>query len=111
MENIWIDIADIQEGRRMVFGVFLYDKIYVVGGLILYGDEELNVCEMYNILLNQWQFIVSLIVLRFYGGMLCVNDILYVVGGFNCDYKLVFGIESYDVEKNEWVVKVVIFQS
>ena len=66
---------------------------------------------MYNISSNQWQFIASLTVPRFYGGMLCVNDTLYVVGGFNCDYKLALGIESYDVEKNEWVVKAVIPQS
>lgn len=111
MENTWTDIADTQEGRRMAFGASLHDKIYVAGGLTLHGDEELNVCEMYNILSNQWQFIASLTVPRFYGGMLCVNDTLYVVGGFNCDYKLALGIESYDVEKNEWVVKAVIPQS
>lgn len=110
-DNTWTEIADIQEGRRMAFGAFFKEKLYVAGGLTLHGDEELNICEMYDISSNQWQFIASLTVPRFDGAMLCVNDTLYVVGGFYCDYELALGIESYDVEKNEWVVKAVIPQS
>ena len=74
-------------------------------------SKALNICEMYNISSNQWQFIASLAVPRYDGGMLCVNDTLYVLGGVCLDHELTLVIESYDVEKNEWVVKAAIPQS
>ena len=110
-ENTWTDIADIQKGRRMAFGASLHGKIYVAGGTTASVSKALNICEMYNISSNQWQFIASLAVPRYDGGMLCVNDTLYVLGGFCLDHELSLVIESYDAEKNEWVVKGAIPQS
>lgn len=41
------------EGRYNVYGVVCYGKIYIVGGKC-YGDVYVKICEVYNVMINEW---------------------------------------------------------
>ncbi|XP_068676387.1 kelch-like protein 2 [Montipora foliosa] len=89
----WEEVADLQKARCNAFGVALHGKIYVAGG----GFSRS--CEVYSISSNEWQVIVDL-GFAFLRRMVCVNGILYVLGGHR--------IDSYDPTLNKWTKKTSI---
>jgi len=103
VQNKWEEIADMQQERSFAFGVATQEKIFVAGGRGR-GIGALKTCEVYSISTNEWQFIGSLNVPRLWGGMVCVNGTLYVLGGSRNEYT----VESYDPTVNEWTQKTAI---
>ena len=102
VQNKWEEIADMQQERGCAFGVATQGKIFVAGGKGR-AEKQLKSCEVYNISTNEWQFIGSLNVPRWWGSMVCVNGTLYVLGGFQS-----YTVESYDSRMNEWIQKTSI---
>ena len=94
----WEEVADMQEARCNAFGVASQGKIYVAGG------QYLCSCEVYSISSNEWQVIGDLSFSSHLRRMVCVNGILYVLGGSACDHP----VESYDTTLNKWTKKTFI---
>ncbi|XP_022808536.1 kelch-like protein 12 [Stylophora pistillata] len=106
-ENQWEEIADMQQGRGGAFGVATEEKVFVAGGL----NEENKVsrrCEMYNVSTNEWHFIGSLNTWRVYGSMVCLNGILYVLGGTKNNRDRLLSVECYDSTEDKWIEKTSI---
>lgn len=53
LEIKWENIVYMLEGRYNIYGVVFYGKIYIVGGKC-YGDVYLKICEVYNVMINEW---------------------------------------------------------
>lgn len=82
----------------------MYDKIFIVGGIGL-ESSVLWFCELYKILLNEWEVIVSLNVFWMLGSMVCLFVKLYVLGGLGefCIFESdKFIVELYDEVNDEW---------
>ena len=102
VENKWDEIADMQQERGGAFGVATQGKIFVAGG----GNKFRKVtrtCEMYNISTNEWQLIGNLNVCRIYGGMVCLNKKVYVLGGTRNGTESELSIERYDSTEDKWI--------
>ncbi|XP_068727336.1 kelch-like protein 2 [Montipora capricornis] len=93
----WEEVADMQKAKRNAFGMASQGKIYVAGG----GHSRS--CEVYSISSNEWQVIGNLFSCHL-RRMVCVNGILYVLGGSTYDCR----IDSYDPTLNKWTKKTSI---
>ena len=93
----------MQIERGYAFGVATQGKIFVAAGKGR-RNKHLKSCEVYNISTNEWQFIGSLNVPRWWGSMVCVNGTLHVLGGFQSYVT----VESYDSRMNGWIQKTSI---
>ena len=83
----WEEVAAMNEARSNAFGAAMNGKIYIAGGSKEneghYRDYRvLNSCEVYDPSSNEWQVMSSLKVCRQAANMVCVQEALYVVGGF-----------------------------
>lgn len=63
---------------------------------------------MYNVFINEWQYIGSLNYFCVYGSMVCLKGILYVLGGMKNVRDSLLVVESYDLIKDEWIEKIII---
>ena len=98
-------IASMQTINRLPFGVASQGKIYVTG----LDRTLLSTCEVYNVVINEWQTIASLTTRRVSGSMVCVNGTLYVLGGLNySSSKAELAVESYDPKVNKWIQRTSI---
>ena len=80
----WEEVAAMNEGRYNAFGAAMNGKIYVAGG-VKENERHLTVlkaCEVYDPSTNEWQVVSNLNVCRQSANMLCIQEALYVVGGF-----------------------------
>ena len=107
--NRWDKVADIQEERMFACGAASRGRIFVAGGMRDHGGLVSNTCEVYSEATNEWHFVASLIsrpgVLS---SMVCIDDKLYVVGGYEDDYRKERKLQCYDPEKNKWSDEVEI---
>ena len=80
----WEEVAAMNEARWNAFGAAMNDKIYIAGGLNVNagGYIVLKSCEVYDPSTNEWQVMSNLKVCRQAANMVCVQEALYVVGGF-----------------------------
>ena len=88
--------------RWAACGTAAHGKIFIAGGSPN-GGSYCRSCEVYNVEADQWQLIACLNSPRFFGSMVYLKGILYVVGGRgrNAD-KRVMAVESYDFEEKKW---------
>ncbi|XP_068729758.1 kelch-like protein 12 [Montipora capricornis] len=80
----WEEVAAMNEARYNAFGAAMNGKIYIAGGM---SEKEevcttLKSCEVYDPSTEEWQVISNLKVCRHAANMVCVEEALYVVGGF-----------------------------
>ena len=101
--NRWKSIADIQQARSSAFGAVVQENIFIAGGFVS-SAKKLQTCEMYNSSTNEWHFIANLMIPRAnWARMVCVNGILYVLGGSRVSMaRSEVIVECYDSEKREW---------
>lgn len=86
--------------RRSGACVNVYDgKIYVVGGHD--GPHVLRCVEVYDPLLNKWQFISDLNIARRNAGFVIHNGLFYVIGGDDGRNNL-SSVEIYNPQRNVW---------
>ena len=104
VEKKWEEIADMQQEKGCAFGVATQGKIFIAGRR---HRGEMS-CEMYNISTNEWQLIGSLNVSRTYGGMVCLNGTLYVLGGTDIFNNRELSVECYNLEEDKWIQKTTI---
>lgn len=61
--RFWKEIVFLKEVRIYVFGFSKNEeKIFIVRGICCDNWFMINSCECYNIVINEWEFIVSLII-------------------------------------------------
>ena len=106
VENKWQEIVPIQEARFHAFGVVANSKIFIGAG-VGKNSKQLETCEVYNMLADEWQSIASLTVPRDQGNMVLVNEMLYVLGGYSQGLFTPL-VECYDHEKDKWNEKTLI---
>ena len=95
VENKWEQIADMTKERINACGVAAYGKIFVAVG-------RLVSCEMYNVSSNEWHEMASLNIPRAGASMVCLNGLLYIVGGAYPFHPFAATVESYDIDFNIW---------
>ena len=80
----WEEVAAMNEARYDAFGAAMNGKIYIAGGINKSGGRltVLKSCEVYDPSTNEWQVISNLKVCRYAANMVCIQEALYVVGGF-----------------------------
>ena len=80
----WEEVAAMNEARYKPFGAAMNGKIYIAGGINVIGGHStvLTSCEVYDPSTNEWQVMSSLKVCRQAANMVCFQEALYVVGGF-----------------------------
>ncbi|XP_068730025.1 kelch-like protein 3 [Montipora capricornis] len=80
----WEEVAAMNEARLSAFGAAMNDKIYIAGGMNANEGfcRLLKSCEVYDPSTNEWQVMSNLKVCRQAANMVCVQEALYVVGGF-----------------------------
>ena len=106
VENKWEAIAPIQEARFCAFGVVVDNKIFIGAG-VGKNSKHLKTCEVYNMLVDEWQSIASLTIPRSQGYMVLASETLYVLGGYSQDLFSPL-VECYDHEKERWNEKTLI---
>ncbi|XP_022810245.1 kelch-like protein 2 [Stylophora pistillata] len=104
----WEEITEMQQARGGAFGMATQGNIFVPGG----ADEEntvLKTCEVYNVATNEWQLFANLNVYRTHGSMVCLGEILYVLGGLDqTKKKAEHSVECYQSKQGKWIVKTTI---
>ncbi|XP_068684081.1 kelch-like protein 3 [Montipora foliosa] len=80
----WEEVSAMNEARYNAFGAAMNDKIYIAGGININEGcyTLLKSCEVYDPSTNEWQVMSNLKVCRQAANMVCVQEALYVVGGF-----------------------------
>ena len=105
--HVWERVADMKNPRSYASGMAVHGKIFVAGGFV-----NNKTTEMYNPLTNEWQLIGSLNTPRRGGSMLCLDEMLYVVGGERTsEYSSLHStaavtVECYDFNSNKWKQKM-----
>ena len=96
----WEEVAAMNEARYNAFGATMNGKIYIAGGVNINVGRYtiLKSCEVYDPSTNEWQVISNLKVCRQAASMVCVQEALYVVGGFK------------DIQKSSRELSVEVFQ-
>ena len=96
----WEDVTAMNEARYNAFGATMNGKIYIAGGVNINVGRYtiLKSCEVYDPSTNEWQVISNLKVCRQAASMVCVQEALYVVGGFK------------DIQKSSRELSVEVFQ-
>ena len=98
----WDLITEMKVPRWGACGTAAHGKIFIAGGSPN-GGSYCRTCEVYNVEADEWQLIACLNSPRFFGSIVYLKGILYVVGGRgrNAD-KRVMAVESYDFEEKKW---------
>ena len=80
----WEEVAAMNEARYDAFGTAMNGKIYIAGGINKHEGHYtvLKSCEVYDPSTNEWQVMSNLKVCRQAASMVCIQEALYVVGGF-----------------------------
>lgn len=113
VNNRWEEVALIQEARSFAFGAAANGKVYIAGGIGT-GEKLLKSCEVYDEMTNEWCFIASLTIPRYWGSMVCVDGKLYVLGGRTVLHlspwfeKQRCTVECYDWQKDKWRKKTTL---
>ncbi|MEJ1285412.1 hypothetical protein NN561_016406 [Cricetulus griseus] len=94
--NQWTLIAPMHEQRSDASATTLYGK---VGGFD--GANRLRSAEAYSPVANTWRTIPTMFNPRSNFGIEVVDDLLFVVGGFN-GFTTTFNVECYDEKTDEW---------
>ena len=101
--NKWEEVAGVNEGRYLAFGVAMNGKVFTAGGYGI-GYNLLSSCEVYNPTTNEWQLMPSLKVPRCNASMVCFEERLYVLGGYTYTGRFIraLTVEVFESERNEW---------
>ncbi|XP_068729479.1 kelch-like protein 3 [Montipora capricornis] len=108
----WEEVAAMNEARYGAFGAAMNGKIYIAGGKKR-NEGRFTVsksCEVYNPSTNEWQVMSNLKVCRQRASMVCIQEALYVVGGFK-DTELSsreLSVEVFQLGACEWKSKSTI---
>ncbi|XP_068682448.1 kelch-like protein 3 [Montipora foliosa] len=80
----WEEVAAMNEARYDAFGAAMNGKIYIAGGMTENErpSKLLKSCEVYDPSTDEWQVMSNLKVCRQSANMVCIQEALYVVGGF-----------------------------
>ncbi|XP_068729469.1 kelch-like protein 3 [Montipora capricornis] len=108
----WEEVAAMNEARYDAFGAAMNGKIYIAGGMkkIERHHTVLKSCEVYDPSTNEWQVISSLKVCRQSANMACIQEALYVVGGFKDTHSSSreLSVEVFQLGACEWKNKSTI---
>ncbi|XP_068684095.1 influenza virus NS1A-binding protein-like [Montipora foliosa] len=108
----WEEVAAMNEARCNGFGATMNGKIYVAGGININEGRYtmLKSCEVYDPSTNEWQVMSNLKVCRQAANMVCVQEALYVVGGFKDIQKSSreLSVEVFELKACEWKSKSTI---
>ncbi|XP_068729478.1 kelch-like protein 3 [Montipora capricornis] len=104
----WEEVAAMNEARWNAFGAAMNGKIYIAGGIN--KNEVLKSCEVYDPSTNEWQVMSNLKVCRQAANMVCVQEALYVVGGFKgiLSSSRELSVEVFQLGACEWQSKSTI---
>ncbi|XP_068684089.1 kelch-like protein 18 [Montipora foliosa] len=80
----WEEVAAMNEARYKAFGAAMNGKIYVAGGINAKKGRctVLKSCEVYDPSTDEWQVMNNLEMCRHGANMVCIQEALFVVGGF-----------------------------
>lgn len=72
--------------------------IYVIGGI---SDEGMELCsaEVYDPISHRWSALPAMVTRRAYAGVACLNNCIYVVGGWNEALGALETVEKYCPEE------------
>ena len=108
----WEEVAAMNEARWSAFGEAMNGKIYIAGGK---KENEghytvMKSCEVYDPSTNEWQVISSLKMCRHSANMVCIQEALYVVGGFKDTHSSSreLSVEVFQLGACEWKSKSTI---
>lgn len=75
--------------------------IYVIGGI---SDEGMELCsaEVYDPISRRWSALPAMVTRRAYAGVACLNNCIYVVGGWNEALGALETVEKYCPEEVEF---------
>ncbi|XP_068729476.1 kelch-like protein 3 [Montipora capricornis] len=110
--STWEEIAAMNEARYKAFGAAMNGKIYIAGGTK--KNEQRHIvsksCEVYDPSTNEWQVTSNLKVCRQGANMVCVQESLYVVGGFKDlqSSSRELSVEVFQLGECEWKCKSTI---
>ena len=104
--NMWEEVADINEGRCNAFGAAMSGKVFIAGGRQSW-KQAISSCEVYSPSTDEWQLMPSLKVPRFSASMVCCKGRLYVVGGTFINHLTrkffrALTVEGFDPCRNQW---------
>ena len=108
----WEEVAAMNEARSNAFGAAMNGKIYIAGSISESGGHRtvLKSCEVYDPSTDEWQVISNLKVCRQAANMVCLQEALYVVGGFKDIKELSkeLSVEVFHLGACEWKRKSTI---
>ena len=108
----WEEVAAMNETRSYAFGAAMNGKIYIAGGMNESGGRPtvLKSCEVYDPSTNEWQVMSNLKVCRQRASMVCIQEALYVVGGFKDteSSSRELSVEMFQLGACEWKSKSTI---
>jgi len=103
-DDVWTEVAPMNEGRGYFSGSLLPDGRYLVtGGFSSPGQPDWSDGEIYDPETDTWTLISSMAFPRHNHATVPAGRYIAVIGGSNClTGGCQSGIEVYDVEKDEW---------
>ena len=98
-DHEWEEVAPINQARCNACGAAMNGQVYIAGGR--QGKVSFNTCEVYNPLTNEWQLMPRLKVPGMSASMVCYEERLYVLGGFNNSSR-VLSAEIFCSDQSKW---------
>ena len=95
-------MTSMRHPRRFHAMTVLHDSIFVFGGRGV--DTLLDSVEKYDVELNEWSFVASLLSARSYCAAVTLNSQCYLLGGENTAWKCLDTIDCYDPDSDNWSV-------
>jgi len=98
-------LPNMSHARYTHFGICFQEKYYVFGGRY-YGIDKIGILkhsEYFDLKTWRWKTIAPMLRRRCTGNVLCLNDELFVFGGYTGDKSRDRLIERYDMDQNQWI--------
>jgi len=97
----WVDLAPMNRPRQETGAARIGDRVYVVGGLIGFGNAR-NSVEAYDIAADRWTEVAPLPARRDHMGAAALDGRLYVSGGYTGNFDAQDELFVYDPATDSW---------
>jgi len=95
----------MKQPRYTHFGILYKEKYFVFGGRY-YGVDKIGILkhvEFFDLKTWRWKTAAPMLRRRCTGNVICLNEVIFVFGGYTGNKTRDRLVEKYDYEKDMWI--------